>query len=204
MIGPASVSRVVRHKMKIILPIGLFITGGALAASAARPEFELVSDAAGGNLSWTGHTVLVCPNAQPPKDDSVLEDAKEGVYDIGLCWNTQPDTKTRDMLVAQYFWRIPKGDLLESRYLISVERLSTDEIVFTLRLERGGKVIRKSPVCRLEKGFSGTFEELAKSNHGHRLTTKLLDPEKRETPNQAAQSTTSAVTPPAGQKARQP
>ena len=190
--------------MRIALPFSLFIVGGALAASAARPEFELTSDAAGGSLSWTGHTVLVCPYAPLPKDDLILEDAKEGVYDIGLCWHTEPDTKTRDMLVAWYYWRIPKGDLLAPRYLISVERLSPDEIVFTLRLERGGKVVRKSPVCRLEKGFSGTLEELAKTNHGHRLTTKLPDPETKEAPNQAAQSTTTAVTPPAGQEARRP
>jgi hypothetical protein len=198
--------------MRIASAFAVLVAAGALAAQPTRPEFELTSCAARGRLAWSGHTVVFDLDAPVPRDDHIVDDTQGRVYDIGLTWNTEPDTMTGEMLTATFFWRIPKNDLDGPRYVISAERPTPDGIVFTLRQNGNETVIRKSPVCRLEKGFSCKLEDIGK--HLHLLKVEDLDPSRKNSAKQASQSTTPAVTPPAaasaeatrakGQEARQP
>jgi hypothetical protein len=171
--------------MKTVPFFSLLLASCVVAAQGSRPEFALDSAAASGVLSWLGHTVVFDLDAPVPADDHIQNDTKAGDYDIGLSWRTKPDVKTGEILTTNFFWRIPKSDLFGSHYVFSAERSSHDGIVFVLREK--GRIIRKSQVCRLEKGFLRTLGDAAE--HMPKLTTKDLVPGQKGTPNQSPEAT---------------
>jgi hypothetical protein len=162
----------------------------------------LESGAAGGNLAWHDHTVVFDLDAPVTKVDYIVDDIQAGVYDIGLTWNTKPDTKTGEMLAATFFWRIPKGELAGPCYIISAERPTPEGVVFTLRQDGSENVVRKSPVCRLEKAFHCKVEDIAK--HVTLVRPEDLEPNDKNSPNKAREATAKAFMPAAGQPSRQP
>lgn len=101
-------------------------------------------------------------DAPVPPDDHIVDDIRAGVYDIGLSWSTEPEAITGAILCATYYWRIPKGTLIGSRFTISAERPTPDGVVFILKSAEAEAPLLRSPVCPLEKGFIGTIEDIGK------------------------------------------
>ena len=149
------------------LPVALVVSH---ASEFAMPDFQLSDRAAGGILDriLVGAGIDSVPYVHYAP---IIVDRKAGVVEIGLEWSTKPDEKTGEYLTALYFWHIPTSALREPKYMLSVQRVSTEEIVFTMRKPGADRPFLKSPKCRLRK--------VGKELHGTRVDTRLnVEPNK--------------------------
>ena len=136
----------------------------SFTASAVLPELRLSDGTSGGRLAWLSHST---DSHAPFKPDAVLEIAEDGVVSIELHWSSAPDPVSNECLTASGMWRIPKNSLAAPSYTISAERVSDEEIVFTIS-ETSGVVLLRSSSFRLEKTVCCDLKDIGK--HIHLLT----------------------------------
>jgi hypothetical protein len=165
--------------MRHLFPV-FVLALGFCATAVAHPEFELGGDVAGGQLSWSGHTVAPCLDAPVPPDDHIAEDAEAKTLSLGLHWNSTPDATTGECLASTYYWKIPHAELVASRYRVTVERAAPAEVVFVLTPESGAGVALRSPRCQLVKAHVGKFEDVTKFTNRIDAQALLKDAEKNE------------------------
>jgi len=142
--------------------------GASLAASAALPEFKLSDGTSGGRLAWLSHST---DSHAPFKPDAILEITQDDVVSIGLLWSSEPDPGSNECFIASGMWRIPKNSLTAPSYTISAERVSAEEIVFTIS-ETSGVVLLRSSSFRLEKVALCDLKDIGK--HIHLLTASEI------------------------------
>jgi hypothetical protein len=164
-----------------LLPVAVF---ASTASDFTIPQFQSSDQAAGGFVSQIASGIGIDYIA-------IYVDAKAGELVLPLSWSTSPNEKTGEFLRADFFWRIPTRVLGEQKYILSAERESSDEIVFTILKPGSDRPFLKSPRCRIVRDKMGA--ELK----GSRLETRL-----NVRPNQAAEPTRTSVTPPAASSAK--
>ena len=171
-----------------LLPVALI---ASRASEFKIPQFQS-EKAAGGFIDRIAFGAVIGPGSSSSIDYFPFHvDAKAGVLVIPIEWSTPLDEKTGEVLRAECFWRIPTRVLGESKYILSVERESFDEIVFTIRKPDSDRPFLKSPKCRILK------TEFGKELHGTRVDTRLkaepnkvpeATPDQRPTPVQCPSS----------------
>lgn len=130
-------------------------------AKGTTPQFQLSSGDSKGLLVWRSHTFVPDGDELVPKKDYIVEDAKAGVISVCLEWRTEPEGSGGEFLTAFGAWAISTAVLKKNAYILSVERHSSESVVFTLSsLE--GLLLLKSEAFPIGKGWSGSQKDLGK------------------------------------------